>query len=325
MIIITEEQVSDLLNWNDTFRAVETAMLRVSQGRVVQKARVNTELLNSDNLLLTMPGYLEDKTYGALACKLVTMFKSNADMEKPLPTINANIMIFDETTGILKASIGGTQITKWRTAAASAVATKHIFSKNNKKCNVLAILGYGAQGRVHAEAFYNFFNFKEIRIWGRSVEKARLLVDELNKTLSTEAFRVAASGEECVREADVVITATYATAPIVQFEWVKAGAHINAVGCGTNHYNELDEQLYLNSDVYIDYWAGARDSLSGLEKLGVHFRGEVGDVIGGGLPIPAPDRITVFQSLGMAVEDGAMARLVFDLYQKRETEKQNVV
>lgn len=103
MKFITEEQVLNLLKWSDTFGAVETAMLRVSQKRVVQKARVTTEILNTENVLLTMPGYLEDERYGALACKLVTMFEGNASLKKPLPTINANIMVFDESTGILKA------------------------------------------------------------------------------------------------------------------------------------------------------------------------------------------------------------------------------
>lgn len=103
MIFITEEQVLKLLNWPDSFRAVETAMLKVSQRRVFQKARVNTEILNTENLLLTMPGYLEDERFGGLACKLVTMFKGNASLKETLPTINANIMFFDENTGILKA------------------------------------------------------------------------------------------------------------------------------------------------------------------------------------------------------------------------------
>ncbi|KAJ8923136.1 hypothetical protein NQ315_001690 [Exocentrus adspersus] len=297
MLFISEEQVSNLLNWKDTFRVVEVAMLRVSQKRVVQKARVTTEILNKDDVLLTMPGYLEDEKFGALACKLVTMFKGNASLETPFPTINAHIMVFDDATGILKAVMGGTEITKWRTAAASAVATKHIYVDNNKMCKILAILGCGVQANVHAEAFYYFFDFEEIRIWGRNTEKSKLLVQELNEKVSTNTFKSSESNEECVRDADVVITTTYASTPIVQLEWVKPGAHINAVGCGSNHYSELDERIYLDSDVYLDYWAGAHDSLAELEKKGVKFKGE---------------------SLGMAVEDGAMARLILDLYTKHK-------
>ncbi|KAJ8972039.1 hypothetical protein NQ314_000424 [Rhamnusium bicolor] len=103
MIFINEEEVLNLLNWDETFQAIETAMLKVSKERVVQNARNFTQVLNTKNLLLTMPGYLEDESYGGLSCKLVTMCPNNINIEKPLPTINANIMLFDHETGILKA------------------------------------------------------------------------------------------------------------------------------------------------------------------------------------------------------------------------------
>ncbi|KAJ8957372.1 hypothetical protein NQ318_004851 [Aromia moschata] len=281
MLFINDQEVLNVLNWEETFEAIETAMI-----------------IDGDGLLLTMPGYLEDNKYGALACKLVTAFNNNDKLEKPLPVINANIALFDQQTGLLNAVIAGTEITKWRTAAASAVATKQLFLNNSKECKILALLGCGVQGKIHAEAFHHFFGFTEIRLWNRTTEKAREMANELNRKFSTTKFKCVPKNEECVKDADVIVTATFATSPIVEFEWVKEGAHINAVGAGTTHHSELSEKLYMNSDVYVDHWAGAKQELSGLEELGVKFKGEMGNVIAGDLPRSAPNRITVFQSLG---------------------------
>lgn len=103
MIYINESEVKELLNWHDTYKAVENAMKSVSIKNAVQEARTFTGTQTNNTFLLTMPGYLNDPQYGALACKLVTHNENNPKLPVPLPTINANIVLFDETTGILKA------------------------------------------------------------------------------------------------------------------------------------------------------------------------------------------------------------------------------
>ncbi|RZC43336.1 ketimine reductase mu-crystallin [Asbolus verrucosus] len=292
----------------------------VSKRRAIQTARART-CSNSTSFLLTMPGFLDDSNFGALSCKLITVCPNNVHLGKSLPTINANITLFDETTGILKAIISGNEITKWRTAAASVVATKYLTAK--KGLRVLAILGAGAQGEIHAVAFQHFFNFEEanskrlIRIWNHNTLKAEKLVSKLNQLYCGTVFKCFKSNEMCVKEADVIITATFASEPIVQLKWLKKGTHINAVGAGLTHYSELSESIYLASDVYIDYSEGAEAELTGLKELGVEFKGEIGTLVSGGVSPSSVNQITVFQSLGMAVEDCAMARMVYDLYKKQ--------
>ncbi|EFA08703.1 Ketimine reductase mu-crystallin-like Protein [Tribolium castaneum] len=311
LLYINEETVTKLLNWDSTFKAIEIALECTAKNRAIQSPRTFTKCPKTDSILLTMPGYLDNDAFGALGCKLVTATPNNATLPQPLPTINAHIMLFDDVTGVLKAVIAGTEITKWRTAAASAVATKYL--TRGKKLKVLAILGAGNQGHSHALAFSHFFPFEEIRIWNRNKYKAETLVRALNLFANTGKFKCYESNKECVTGADVIVTATFAAQPIVERDWLKPGVHINAIGAGVNHYSELSPDIYNTSDVYVDHAEGAKVELAG---LGVKL-GEIGGVIAGDLPPPTLNQVTVFQSLGMAVEDCAMARLIYDLYVKQ--------
>nr|CAH7766607.1 unnamed protein product [Callosobruchus chinensis] len=314
MLYIDETTVKSLLKWDKTVEAVEVAMKRLSSGETVQKPRTFTGIPNTDNVLLTMPGYLKDEKYGALGCKLVTSFPSNNKRGQALPAINANILILDETTGIMKAVVAGTEITTQRTSAASAVATKYLYVNKSKPCSILAVLGTGVQGTIHAEMFRHLFNFQEIRLWNRTNQKAKALAEQLNKKYNTDVFKFFEDNESCVRGADVIVTTTGSPVPIVHHAWVKPGAHINAVGASRNHFSELDEKLYRNSDLYLDSMETMKAEMVGLDMLNDSLRGEVGAVINRTIPASPNDRITIFNGGGMAVEDCAVGRAVYDLY-----------
>ncbi|CAH1986706.1 unnamed protein product [Acanthoscelides obtectus] len=294
MLYINESNVKDILTWEKTFEAVEVAMKRLSSGQTVQMPRTHTIIPGSDNVLLTMPGYLKDEKFGALGCKLVTYFPGNPKRTEALPSINANIMILDEATGIMKAVVAGTEITTQRTSAASAVATKYLYVNQGKACNILAILGTGIQGRIHAEMFRHFFHFQEIRLWNRTKEKAKSLAEELNRKFDTNVFKYYENNESCVRGADVIVTTTASPVHIVHYAWVKPGAHINAVGASRNHFSELDEQLYRNSDLYLDSVETMKPEMAGLDMLTDSLRGEVGAVINKMIPSSPNERPTIF-------------------------------
>lgn len=311
LVHIGEARVRELLDWDKTFTAVEKAMESVATGTAFQNPRAITHLPNTTNFLYTMPGFLADQTYGSLGCKLVSHFPNNPSRPNPLPYVLAHILLLDADTGDLKAVLAGTDITNWRTAAASAVATRYLHGREN---NVLAVLGAGVQGRIHAVAFQHFFKFKQVRIWNRTVERAQKLASELNLEHNAKGLFVAsATAEECVRGADVVVAATTGQATLVKRDWVKNGAHLNAIAVNPNN-RELDDATYKASEVYVDNMIGARSELGGITALGVDFKGQIGDLIIGKVPKPGPEAITVFQSLGMAVEDCAMARLIYDLH-----------
>ncbi|XP_050298388.1 ketimine reductase mu-crystallin isoform X2 [Anthonomus grandis grandis] len=268
--------------------------------------------------MLTMSGYLEDPLYGAWVVKILTGNPNNALLPHPLPTLNANIVLFDQETGEIKALLDGTEITSWRTAAASAVATKVIHSAAAKSQKILSIFGCGEQGRAHAYCFYHLFTFDEIRLWNRTTQKAENFVRDLNKEFNTTKFKCIREKEDCARGADVIITTTNpGNEPIVKYQWLKKGVHINAVGVvgsGPEKTFELDEETYKNSQVFVDSWEGANKELTELKAIGTDLKAEVGEVILGKVSLPVKDKITVFQSLGMASEDCAMARMIYDLY-----------
>lgn len=315
LVHINEAQVRELLDWDKTFEAVEKSMESVATGRAFQNARAITQIPNSTNFLYTMPGFLADKNYGALGCKLVSHFPNNPNRPQPLPYVLAHILLLDADTGDLKAVLAGTDITNWRTAAASAVATKHLHGGSpGRENNVLAVMGAGVQGRIHAVAFQHFFKFKEVRIWNRTPERAKKLADALNQEHNTKGLFVAYdSAEKCVTGADVIVTATTGEGTLVKRAWLKKGVHMNAIAVNPKN-RELDDDTYKASDVYVDNLNGARSELGGINKLGVEFKGQIGDLITGKVPPPLPEAMTVFQSLGMAVEDCAMARLIYDLH-----------
>ncbi|GJQ72310.1 hypothetical protein Trydic_g3399 [Trypoxylus dichotomus] len=257
-----------------------------------------------------MPGYLDTDELSSLACKVVTVFPNN--VKHDLPSILANILLFNEKTGALEAIMDGTEITLWRTAAASAIATKYI--QSSSKRNVLAIVGAGAQAKIHAVTFQMEFKFDKVHIWNRTYERAENLCKELNSNKSGQyiPFR---NLDECINQADVIITATFATTPLIKYEWLKTGVHINAVGAGGTPM-ELDEATYKSSVVFVDHLSGVEHELQHLSSKGITFRGEVGGIINGTIPRPSDDEITIFQSLGMATEDCAVAKIVYEKYKE---------
>nr|CAD7441370.1 unnamed protein product [Timema bartmani]CAD7458610.1 unnamed protein product [Timema tahoe] len=309
-VFLDEDTVRDLLTWDTLVPIIEGAMRAASDKKtvsVVQPPRTIMPVPTTDGFLMTMPGFSGGDN--ALACKVVTAFPKNSD--KGLATINATILLFDPTTGRLAMIMEANEVTAWRTAAASVVATKHLSSDTN----ILAILGSGIQAKSHALAMDNSFNFNQIRVWSRNLSSAQSMCEFLRE-YGTEVVAYE-SGEECVKDADVIVTATYATSPILRRAWVKPGVHINAIGAGVNHHSELDEHLYRHSVIYTDTMASAKVELQGLAEFGVKIEGEIGDIVAGQIT-PNRQDITVFHSLGMAVEDAVTAKLVYDKYRSNQ-------
>lgn len=306
-LYLTDEFIrsNKLLQLPKLIPAIQNAMAAVSKNdEVIQPPRTIMKIPSLNGALLSMPAFC--KYDDALACKLVTAYPKNAD--KGLPSVHGTVLLFNSTTGKVCAIMDGTEITTWRTAAASAVATEYLHNGTE----VLAILGSGTQAWSHAKTLDYCFNFEQIRIWNHRYEGAQTLTKELT---ARGKYAVAYhSAEECVKDADVIVTATFASSPILKGKWIKPGAHINAVGAGINHHSELDVDLYKMACVYTDTMASAETELKGLLELGITIE-EVGDIING---TKSADRgmITVFQSLGMAVEDAVSAKLIYEEYKK---------
>ncbi|XP_074866816.1 ketimine reductase mu-crystallin isoform X2 [Carettochelys insculpta] len=202
-----------------------------------------------------------------------------------------------------KLVMDGSVITAKRTAAVSAIATKFLMPAD---AEVLCILGAGVQAYSHYELFTEQFSFKEVRIWNRTKENAVKFARSVKGPV-----RVCSSAQEAVTGADVILTVTVARTPILFGEWIKPGAHINAVGASRPDWRELDDEAMKNSVLYVDSREAAQNESGDVILSGAEIFAELGEVIKGTKPA-LPEKTTVFKSLGMAIEDTVAAKLVYD-------------
>nr|XP_050038813.1 ketimine reductase mu-crystallin-like [Dermacentor andersoni] len=270
------------------------------EGGIVQPQRHIVPVKDASGELLSMPAYIASGE--ALATKVVTSYPNN---RSPLPSIQGVVLLFHAGTGALKCVMDAIEITAYRTAAASAVATKYLATEGPK---ILAVLGAGTQAKSHALIMTTMFRFEQVRIWNHRESSAASLVQEL--AAHGISARYEASAEDAVRDADVVVTATSSPKPVLQAGWLKKGAHVNAVGAPRPDWQELSEELMRQAVVYVDSTEGARTESGDVIISGADIFAEIGEVVLGAKENRRSDT-TVFKSLGMAMEDVLAADLVY--------------
>ena len=304
MIFLSQGEVEELLDLDALVDALADAHRELSEGKASMPPRI-AAFAERNGLLGAMPAYLPS---AGLACKLVSLFPENKDRH----THQALIAVFDQTNGTPVALMDGTHITATRTAAGSALATRLLAREDAR---VLALLGAGVQARTHAEALKRVRNFEEIRVASRDSQRAA----ELARELGAEA---AGSFEEAVRGADVVAATTHATEPIVLREWLEPGAHVNSVGANPAGSGEVDPAIVRDAAVVaVEY----RDSTLAPPPAGAaEFRGgapdvvELGELVAGTKPgRTSKNDITLYKSVGVAVQDAAAAALVLEAARQR--------
>jgi ornithine cyclodeaminase/alanine dehydrogenase-like protein (mu-crystallin family) len=285
-----EEKVRGLLRLDDLIVAMRRTLAEFSAGKWQQPLR--GVLGQHGGFFAVMPASGE-----SMGIKMVTFYPGNAGSE--LPTHMAVIALFDPRTGKPLALMDGRYITEMRTAAVSAVATDALAAPD---AEVLALLGAGVQAGAHLELLRRVRRFKEVRVWNHHPEKAERFAQE-HRIKATEL-------EEAVRGADVIVTATSAREPILKGDWLKPGAHVNAVGASRPDWRELDDAAMRNV-VIVDSYEGARNEAGDVILSGATPFAELGEILNG---VKRVERgaTTIFKSLGMAVEDVAAARLVYD-------------
>ncbi len=298
MLVLTRADVEELLDLDELVDALARAHELLSAGEVSMPPRIAALVPEREGLLGVMPAHIPGE---ALACKLVTLFPQNTDRH----THQAVISVFDPENGTPLALMDGTYITATRTAAGSALATR-LLARDDAR--VLAIVGTGVQARSHARALTRVREFDEIRVAGRDEAKAAALADEVGG-------RAAGSYEDAIRGADVVAATTHAVEPVVRREWLEPGVHVNSVGLNPAG-RELDEATVADALLVVE----SRDSalapppagapeLVGIDPACVHA--ELGELVAGrATGRTSPEQITVYKSVGVAVQDAAAAALV---------------
>src|SRR5437762_4384203 len=236
---LNDEQVREHLRMVDLIPAMEKALIDFSAGKVAQPVRSIISIDPPGGFLGLMPAHTPD----GLGLKAVTFYPSNAD--RGIPTHMATIFLVDPQTGTPLAIMNGRLITEMRTAAVSAAATKLLAAPDSK---ILAILGSGVQARSHMEALGLVRQFEEMRVWSPTPEHAERFASEIGAD--------AMSAEKAVRGADVVVTATNSTKPVLKGGWLDSGCHVNAVGACRPDWRELDDEAMTNV-VFVDSREGA--------------------------------------------------------------------
>ncbi|HET6368974.1 MAG TPA: ornithine cyclodeaminase family protein [Pseudomonadales bacterium] len=290
---LDEQAVRSVLRWDRLIAAMETALTAFSGGRVIQPTRNMITIEEGKRYLGIMPAVAED----AMGLKLVSFYPGNAGTA--VPTHLAMILLFRPDTGEPLAVMDGRLITEMRTAAVSAAVTKRLAHPDSR---VLALLGSGVQAGAHLEALSTVRHFDEIRVWSRTPEHARDFAGRHGAR--------AMDAESAVRGADVIVTATNAREPILKGAWLKPGAHVNAVGSPRPAWRELDDDA-MASVLVVDSREAALKEAGDVILSRAQIYAEAGEIIGGSMPARAAET-TIFKSVGIAVEDVAAARLVYD-------------
>jgi ornithine cyclodeaminase len=309
MRVLTQADVRRLLPMSECIPLMEEALIGLARGEAVLPLRTIARVPGKPNFFAVMPAYTSSPA--AIGVKALTVFPENHGTARD--SHQGAVLLFEAEHGSLRAIMDATAITAIRTAAVSAVATR-LLARHDAR--VLGIIGSGVQARMHVEAIPLVRPIDTVRVHSRN----RRNCEALARYAEERGIRaiVDSSAEEVVRQSDVVCTVTSSLEPVLRGEWLRPGTHINAVGTATPTAREVDTEAVVRSRVYVDRRESAlnepgdilipmREGAIGAE----HLLAELGELLTGS---PAgrigDDNITLFKSLGLAVEDLAAARHV---------------
>lgn len=304
-LVLSGDDVRALIGGVELIDAMEAALIDCSLGRVVQPVRTMFGI-DGGSVFGVMPGFV--RSPAVLGAKLLTIMPSNAP--KGLPTHPATIVLLDPDSGKLLALVDGPSVTELRTAAVSAVSVRYLARTDASR---LGILGSGVQARGHIAFLPLVRAFRRITVWSPNADHVRGLVSEVGNSA-----RAAASAEEVVRDADVVVLATSSPAPVIEDAWVQPGTHIVSLGACIPTQREMDPALVARSRLVPDSRAAALkesgDVVQGIREgrfTEDHLQAELGNLAAKHLGRTSSQEITIFKSLGMAVEDLVAAHVAY--------------
>lgn len=312
-LLLRESHLRKLLTMRDLIPLMARTLATFSAGGAVQPLRSVTDVKRHGAFLGVMPAYLAGDSDEALGLKAVAVYPGNA--ARHLPTHLATILLLEPATGVLRAVLDGRLITEMRTGALSAAATDRLARRDAR---VFAMLGAGVQARSHVEALREVRAPAEVRVWSRTPAGAERFASEMRERLGVRVT-ITGSPEQAVRGADVICTVSGSTTPIVEDAWVSPGAHINSVGAPRPDQRELATDVVRRARLFVDSREGALteagDVIGPIKEGAIterHIVAEIGEVFAGRhAGRESQDELTLFKSLGMAVEDVATARFAY--------------
>jgi ornithine cyclodeaminase/alanine dehydrogenase-like protein (mu-crystallin family) len=324
-LVLSHTQVLELLPIKECIAVMREALIALAAGKAYQPLRTIIRPPDAKGVMGLMPAYMSSGMSGgmpsdgmspdraAFGLKAICVFPGNP--AKGMDSHQGAVLLFSAETGELLAMMNASAITAIRTAAVSGVATDLLARVD---AGNLAIIGSGVQARSHLVAMSEVRFIKRCRIASRHIENARSFAEEMRQDFSF-ALEPVETIEEALEGADLIVTATNAVEPIVRRQWISAGAHLNVVGSSTPNAREVDSETMAAAGLFVDrrestineagdYLFAARDGVIGPS----HIRAEIGEVLKGDKPgRTSPEEITLFKSLGLAIEDLAAAEYLY--------------
>jgi ornithine cyclodeaminase/alanine dehydrogenase-like protein (mu-crystallin family) len=312
-VVLTAAEVAALLPMPVCIDAMAEVLASLSRGDAHQPLRLVFRPPAAAGLMAFMPAY-RGGSQPIFGLKAIGIFPGNA--ARQMDTHQGAVALFDGETGELRALMNGAAITAIRTAAVSALATRLIARED---AGDLALVGSGTQARTHLEALACVRALRRVRVASRSAERARSFAEEAS-VAGKLVVEPMPSVEDAVRGADIVVLATDSAEPVIRREWIAAGTHINAVGASLPTRREVDSATLVAARLFVDRREStvneAGDYLIPLAEGVIgpgHIQAEIGELVTGASPgRESRDEITLFKSLGLAVEDLAAAAVVCD-------------
>ncbi len=312
LLIVNATEVEQLLSMPECISAMAEAFSSLANGEVHQPLRTIFRPADIKGVLAMMPTFRESPS-PLFGLKAICVFPGNAAIGKDAH--QGGVILFDGATGEPLAMVNASAITAIRTAAVSGLATRMLARED---VDDLAIIGAGVQARTHLAAMHCVRALKRVRIASRSFASAQRFANEMQPHFPT-LIEPVETPEAAVRDAGIIVTATTSREPVLQREWISPGTHINAIGTYSPKARELDTRTIVEATLFVDrresalneagdYLIPASEGVIGPE----HIRADLGEVLIGTNPgRTAADEITVFKSLGLALEDLAAAALVY--------------
>lgn len=316
MRYLSKEEIQSVFPMRDAIDAVKEAFALTVQGKIEIPLRTVISAPRAEGNFLFMPAYCAELE--AAAVKNVNIFPHNA--EQGLPTAPAQVLLLDGETGIVQAMLDGTYVTQLRTGAATGAAFELLAKK---ECKIGALIGTGSQAVCQLEAMLCARSLEEVRVYSRNVASCQRFAEQMQRELADYGAKIiaAASSDEAIRDADLIVTVTPSTTPVFDARLVKAGATISCVGSYQHHMQELDpvaleraSKLYFDSTEAVLSEAG--DITIPLKEGRIteqDFTGELGAVVLGDCVGRADEQeIIIFKSVGIAAQDLVSAKRIFD-------------
>jgi len=314
-LIVSRSHVEKFIDIKTAIQCVENAFLKHGTHQARMPAKIYLHLEEHSGDFRAMPAYLE----GGASCVLKWVNVHPGNVKKGLPTVMAVLILSDPKTGFPLCIMDGTYVTSLRTGAAGAVAAKYLARKDSK---VVSLVGCGEQASTQLKALYELFDIKIVKVWGHEPLLAESFIKKMNKF--PLEFIPVDTLKNCVKGGDIIVTTTPSRRPLIKNEWIKKGAHINAIGADAPGKQELEFEVLKNAKVIIDDWAQASHSgeINVPIRKGLLARkdiyAELGQIIAGKKKGRInTDEITVFDSTGLAIQDLVVAELIYKTVLKK--------